>query len=88
MKGAASRGASLPLGQEVKSVVQESSTRGKAFKALEGGKQKDRTLILDETGTELKLGTEGIEVSAIKEIRLGFMTQEFLANEGAGGLAA
>lgn len=78
------REASVSSRPEIVSLVQESNAKGAGLKKFNKGKPLTHDLALDSTATSLvsKSGHE-IDISSIREIRLGFSSQEFFtAGEG------
>lgn len=77
------REASVSSRPEIVSLVQESSSKGASLKKFNNGKPLTHDLALDPTATSLisKNGHE-IDIASIREIRLGFASQEFFSAEG------
>ncbi len=66
---------------EVARVVQESSGKGHGFRKLDRGKLQPHTIELDPTGSLVVAGkTNSIDVTSIREIRVGHVSQEFLTH--------
>ena len=78
------REASVSNHPEIVSLVSESSVKGASMKRLNNGKPQTHDLALDPTATSIVSKTgQVIDIANIREIRLGFASQEFFtAGEG------
>jgi Ca2+-binding EF-hand superfamily protein len=67
---------------EIVSLIKESNTKGVAMRKLDNGKAQVHELVLDPTATQLvsQKGGVVIDIANIREIRLGFASQEFLSS--------
>jgi Ca2+-binding EF-hand superfamily protein len=68
---------------DIKKVVEESAGKGASFKKLDRGKVGPLELELDATGSVVVAGKGvKIDVTTIREVRVGFVSQEFLSHGG------
>ena len=65
----------------VQEIISGTPTSVSAFEKLKSGSRKNYNVTLDGSGTFLRAGTKKtIDITHVKEIRVGYMTQEFLTH--------